>query len=317
MSLPQLRLDFRRRVGVLILPTGVVFLSQEMSSHSTSGLLNRAPVAAFQCFALVLMVLLAVAGSVAQARDPGYVGSLAAPEAEVLNALKLIVNDPVIYGTYSYEKEKQLKGARPADSSNAFADPPDEGRVFFKVAENVLAPRHFKETADLGTVSVRYVVQATGANTTAIRIDAVYVEKNRRRPHQSDGTVEESEFKAIQDLVQKAQAEQDDSRRIVEKQASASRVPAAPETTPLVAGSVSSNSDLEKRVTDLKHKVEIRTIAGGAALKSAPFRTAATLRPLPSETELLVVVVTKYWYGVETTDGQKGWVHHSQVEPLP
>jgi len=28
-------------------------------------------------------------------------------------------------------------------------------------------------------------------------------------------------------------------------------------------------------------------------------------------------VVTKYWYGVETTDGQRGWVHHSQVEPLP
>jgi len=27
--------------------------------------------------------------------------------------------------------------------------------------------------------------------------------------------------------------------------------------------------------------------------------------------------LTKYWYGVETTDGHKGWVHRSQAEPLP
>jgi hypothetical protein len=288
-----------------------------MSSQPTSRLLNSGPVPFFTCFSLVLMLLFAAPVSVGQAKDPGYVGSVEAPEADVLRAVKLIVNNPVISGTYSYEKDKQLKGARPADSSNAFADPPEEGKVFFKVAGNAVAPRHFKETADLGTVSVRYVVQATGANTTAIRIDAVYIEKNRRRLHQSDGTVEASEFKAIQDLVQKAQAEQDDSRRTLEEQASAAHAPAASDATPIVAESVSSNSALEKRVNDLKHKVEIRTIAGGAALKSAPFRTASTLRPLPAEAELLIVVMTKYWYGVETTDGQRGWVHHSQVEPLP
>ncbi len=288
-----------------------------MSFQPTSRLLNHGLGPLFQCFSLVLMLVLAMTTTVAQAKDPGYVGSVEVPEAEVLAAVKLIVNDPVIYGTYSYEKEKQLKGARPADSSNAFADPPDDGKVFFKVAQNVLAPRHFKETADIGTVSVRYVVQATGANTTVIRIDAIYVEKNRRRPHQSDGTVEEGEFKAIQDLVQKAQAEQDNTRRTFEQQVAVPQAPSASETRPLAAESVSTNSELEKRVNDLKHKVEMRTVTGGAALKSAPFRTASTLRPLPSETELLVVVVTKYWYGVETTDGQRGWVHHSQVEPLP
>jgi hypothetical protein len=290
-----------------------------MSSQPTSRLLNKRPAAVFQCFSLLLMLLFAVTASLSQAKDPGYVGTVEAPESEVLAAVKLIVNDPVIYGTYSYEKEKQLKGARPADSANAFEDVPDGGKIFFKIAENVLAPRHFKETADIGTVSVRYVVQTTGANTTAIRIDAVYVEKNRRRPHQSDGTVEESEFKAIQDLVQKAQAEQDNTRRTFEDQTTVARAPAvaANDATPLAGESVSANSELEKRVNDLKHKVEMRTVIGGAALKSAPFRTASTLRPLPSETELLVVVVTKYWYGVETTDGQRGWVHHSQVELLP
>ena len=30
-----------------------------------------------------------------------------------------------------------------------------------------------------------------------------------------------------------------------------------------------------------------------------------------------MVVLTPYWYGVETEDGHRGWVHHSQLEPLP
>ena len=285
-----------------------------MFFQRTCGLWRRStPEIVYWCAAAV--VWLGVCASQAYAGDSAYVGTVEAPEEEVLRAVKLVVNDPVVYGTYSYEKEKQLKGAKPAASSNAFSDVPDDGKVFFKVAENVLAPRHFKETGDLGTISIRYVVQSTGANTTAIRIDAVYVEKNRRRQHQSDGTVEQSEFKAIQDLVEKAQADRDESKRALEEQAAtAPSIPATPEVAP---ASSSSSSEIEKHVNDLKHKVEMRTVAGGAALKSAPFRTAATLRPLPSETELLVMVITKYWYGVETPDGQKGWVHHSQVEPLP
>ena len=275
----------------------------------------RSAILIFQRCSLAFVFLVGVTASLAHAQDSGYVGTVQAPEDEVLRAVKLVVNDPIVYGTYSYEKERQLKGAKPVASSNAFSDVPDDGKVFFKVAENVLAPRHFKETADMGTISIRYVVQTTGAATTAIRIDAVYVEKNRRRQHQSDGTVEASEFKAIQDLVEKMQADREASTRALDEQAASAPIRAAPDAAPTYE--FSSGSGLEKHVNDLKHKVELRTVAGGAALKSAPFRTAATLRPLPSDTELLVMVITKYWYGVETPDGQKGWVHHSQVEPLP
>jgi len=44
-------------------------------------------------------------------RQPGggFNGSLDAPEAEVLKAIVPIVNDSIVYGTYSYEKEKQLR----------------------------------------------------------------------------------------------------------------------------------------------------------------------------------------------------------------
>lgn len=272
-------------------------------------------------YGLTLLLILGLSASFCAAQEGGFNGSLDAPEAEVLKAVQLIVHDSVVYGTYSYEKEKQLKGAKPASSVKVFGEGPDNGKVFFKVLENVLAPRHFKETADLGTIYLRYIVQGTGPSSTAIHIDALYVEKNRRRQHQSDGTVEESEFQAIKDRFEKIQA---DAKAINEmaQQPSPPTPTAAEDTlgataTEPVSSPVSSADELEKHVADLKHRVELRTAAGGAALKAAPYRTAATLQPLPAQTELLVVVLTKYWYGVETTDGHKGWVHRSQVEPLP
>jgi hypothetical protein len=254
-------------------------------------------------------------------QEGGFNGSLDAPEPDVLKAVQLIVNDQIVYGTYSYEKEKQLKGAKPVSSVNVFGDEVADGKVFFKVLENVLAPRHFKETADLGTIYLRYIVQGTGPGTTAIHIDAVYVEKNRRRRHESDGTVEQSEFQAIKDRLEKMQTDQRVSVDRAERDSIAT--PAAPEgsgreNTPEPVGKVvSSAEELEKRVAELRHRAEIRTVAGGAALKSAPYRTAATLESLPAQADLLVVVLTKYWYGVETVDGHRGWVHRSQVESLP
>lgn len=247
----------------------------------------------------------------------GYAGSLDAPEAEVLQAVHLVVNDSIVHGTYSYEKEKQLKGAKAADSARVFGEMPDAGKVFFKVADNVLAPRHFKETADLGTIYVRYIVRGTGARSTALQVDAVYVEKNRRRQHASDGSVEQAEFQAIKERLERMQAEEISPQpRGVEPSAAtpAIGIGSAPES---VIKPTISPEELEKKVADLKHRVEMRTAAGGAALKAAPYRTAATVQPLAERAELLVVVVTKYWYGVETTDGRRGWVHRSQVEPLP
>jgi hypothetical protein len=256
--------------------------------------------------------------SVCQATAGEFNGSLDAPEAEVLRAVQRVATDPVVYGTYSYEKEKQLKGAQPAQSLTIFGDAPDAGKQFFKIAENVLAPRHFKETADLGSVYVRYIVQGTGPATTAIRINAVYVEKTRRRQHASDGTVEESEFQAIRERLEKIQAEATPpAKPTAEQSEAASRNLAASNAPDKETSIVSSTDDLERRVADLRSRVELRTAAGGAALKAAPYRTAATLQPLPPQSELLVVVLTRYWYGVETTDGHRGWVHRSQVEPLP
>src|ERR1700704_4233491 len=138
-------------------PNGVI-CPQEMSFSLFNRFTNRVTAALVRRYALGAIWITVACASVCRASDDGFSGSLDAPEAEVLQAVQLIVNDPVIYGTYSYEKEKQLNGAKPASSVRVFGDDPDQGKVFFKVLENVLAPRHFKETADLGTIYLRYIV---------------------------------------------------------------------------------------------------------------------------------------------------------------
>lgn len=314
-------LDFHIPQEVCIQPGVIVPPLMDFPTHRCPSGLRLSPIATGA--ALLLLLLLNLVPCAAQ--EGGFNGSLDGPESDVLPAVQSIASDSIVYGTYSYEKEKQLKGAKPASSVSVFGDSPDDAKVFFKVLENVIAPRHFKETADLGTIYIRYIVQSADPATTAIHIDAVYMEKNRRRQHQSDGTVEQSEFQAIKDRFEKMQSDAKAINEMAQKHspappastaniADAGPVPGAAEPA---ATALSSADELDKHVDDLKHRVELRTAAGGAALKAAPYRTAATLQPLPAQAELLVVVLTKYWYGVETVDGHKGWVHRSQVEPLP
>jgi hypothetical protein len=78
-----------------------------------------------------------------------------------------------------------------------------------------------------------------------------------------------------------------------------------------------SLSDMGKHVDALRHEVELRVRDQGAQLKAAPYHSSATLETLAGQADVLIVVLTPYWYGVETEDGHRGWIHHSQLEPLP
>ena len=78
-----------------------------------------------------------------------------------------------------------------------------------------------------------------------------------------------------------------------------------------------SPQTLEQRVQDLRRQVQRLVKAPGAPLQSAPFHTATTLRSLPAGTEVLVVVSTPYWYGVETHEGQHGWILRDELEQIP
>jgi hypothetical protein len=55
----------------------------------------------------------------------------------------------------------------------------------------------------------------------------------------------------------------------------------------------------------------------GAPLKSAPFHTASTLKSLQPGVEVLILIATPYWYGVETREGDHGWMRRDQLEQMP
>jgi hypothetical protein len=73
---------------------------------------------------------------------------------------------------------------------------------------------------------------------------------------------------------------------------------------------------LEERLKDLRKQVQRLVKAPGAPLKSAPFHTAGTLQLLTPGTEVLILINTPYWYGVETHEGQHGWMQRDQLELL-
>jgi hypothetical protein len=281
---------------------------------------------------------------------------------DALKAVEEVAADPVVYGTYVYERDKTLTGAHEADSSSAlasaFGKEVSEGTILYKVVDGVLAPRHFKEAEDSGTITVRYVVRAVNPATVSIRVDAVFVESARRAVHASEGAVESAEFGQIQQHLSRIQARENEAQEeareeareaagvkektdhVATEGAPAASVPPAPASEPApslpaasmpaasvpeprrpaaeeAAAPAGSVAELEQRVNQLRREVEARVKLPGAALKAAPFHTATTIQTVPGEAEVAIVILTPYWYGVQTIDGHTGWIQRSQLEALP
>ncbi len=317
----------------------------------------------------------------------GLIVNVPFPEAEVAQVVQDVAQNGIIRGTKEYNKDQYVTGAKTADSTRVFPPWTEGGKVFYKVRLQALDPRNFKDSGDVGTLAVRYVVQPQGDKNTVLRIDAVFVEDFRRTVHASNGSVESSEYKDIRDHIetievmkqQTVEAENerqqllkkrlqspnadahaavpasavsstnaavshdtDAARQIATEQIAGQTQPgqtlggqtgsnqASPSQTSLgqtapsqsapsqTAPSQSApNQTLEQHVQDLRRQVERLVKAPGAPLKSAPFHTASTLSPLATGTEVLILISTPYWYGVETRDGQHGWVFRDELEPLP
>src|SRR5579872_11355 len=244
------------------------------------------------------------------------------PEADVLQAVQAATEDPIVHGTYSYEKEKILLGARPSDLSAVFGKWDGPGKAFYKVDANVIAPRYFEDTGDIGTITVRYIVHGVSESRTDLRIDAVFVDA-RRAIHWSEGGVESAEYGAIQQQIRQLKALRRQPRQLEESSSRPFSFPAG-KSQPRAAvpstggtGAVSAEQELEQHVSSLRHQLERRVKAEGAQLKSSPFQSATTVENLPPNSDVLLLVVTPYWYGIETEAGHHGWVHHSQLETLP
>src|SRR5450755_2183003 len=184
-----------------------------------------------------------------------------------------------------------------------------------------------------------------GFQNTVLRIDAVFVEDFRRTVHPSDGSVENSEYKDIREhldaveLMKKEnaaalQAKQDRMAKENFGLGSDTVVLSTPprdlsvqdadlEKKPTLPSGSSSQPDtspgetLEQHVAELRRQVERLVKKPGAALKSAPFHSASTLKSLDPGAEVLILISTPYWYGIETHDGQHGWLQRDQVEQVP
>jgi len=252
----------------------------------------------------------------------GFSTEVSAPENEVLQAVETVVDDGIIQGSFEYNKDKYIEKANAVASSALFPEWKEPGTVFYKVRTQVLAPANFEETRDEGTLAVRYVVQSRDPNRTILRIDAVFAEDFRRTVHASDGSVESAEFKDIQDHVdalelQKTEAQQSEKHRQEELARQALERKSEEDEAVTLATAQTSVQALEKHVEDLRRQAERVIKAPGAQLRSAPFHTASSLKSLDAGTEVVIVVATPYWYGIETEDGQHGWIHRDQLEPLP
>ncbi len=254
--------------------------------------------------------------------SPGFATEFSASLDDVLQALQEVLHDQIIHGTTMFDKEKTLTGATTVDSTPLFEPWREDGKVFYKIRTGVIAPRHFRDSADRGTIAVRYIVTSVSPERTRLRIDAIFVEDSRHGSHPSDGTVESSESKIIQDRVQAIQnarqeAAENQRRRESIDLAKQTIIRQREDETARLAVAESSVRDLKQRVDALRHQIEMRIKAPGASLKSAPFRSAADAATLSAYTDVLIVIITPRWYGVETPDGQRGWLPLDQLEPLP
>jgi hypothetical protein len=247
---------------------------------------------------------------------------IVAPEIEVINAVESVANNGIIQGSKEFNKDKYVENATAADSSPLFPEWKEPGKVYYKVRTRVLAPLNFRDSQDEGTLAVRYVVSSKDASKTILRIDAVFVEDFQRTVHPSDGSVENAECQEIQNQIESVEAEKKQSQdREKQRQGKLAaqeleRKRLSEEASALAATQTSAQT-LDQRLEYLRHQAERVVKAPGGQLKSAPFHTATNVKALEAGAEIVILIVTPYWYGVETTDGQHGWIHRGQLEPLP
>jgi hypothetical protein len=325
---------------------------------------------------LVLLVLFAAALPLAGREKEklpygeGLIVNIPLPESEVQQVVEDVSQNGIIRGTKEYNKDEFVSGAKAATSSRVFPAWTEPGKVFYKVREQAIDPRNFKDSSDTGSLVVRYVVQAQGEKNTVLRIDALFKEDFRHLVHPSNGSVESSEYKDIQEHLeaievmkkQNVESEKERQEQLAKRHKSAAQTYAPTETTELstpesfpratqtqnpalqtagerppadetstqsalsptppdqtLSGQSFSNQplpgqSLEDHVKDLRMQVERLVKSPGAPLKSAPFHTASTLQTLTTGTEVLILISTPYWYGIETHEGQHGWMMRDQLE---
>jgi hypothetical protein len=250
----------------------------------------------------------------------GFSVDLTSPAEKVAQIVKGVANDGLIRGTAMYAKESDLDDADSVKTSTAFPDPPGAGQVFYKVKSKVISPQHFPAANDIGTVSVRYVVESVGADRTHLAIDAVFITDAGHRLYASDGNVETAEYGEIMIQLKALDAPK------VRHRAAPVVAAAEPETTGLqnsladeqsrLAEAKATEQKLQERVKQLQFNTQGRIRGQAVPLKASPYDHSTTVLNLDKGLTVTVLTTTKYWYRVRTSKGDEGWIYYAFLEPL-
>jgi hypothetical protein len=253
---------------------------------------------------------------------PGIVREFTAPIGDVRQAVLAVQKDHIIHGTHVFDKEPTLTGAETVESTPLFDAWNGPGEVYYKIRRKAIAPRHFQDTGDQGSIGVRYIIIPISDLRTRVKIDAVYIEDSRRTIHPSDGTVEKSEMEEVKDSLdslQQAAADAADARRraISAQLVRQSYARQREEENTRLSNAQISEKEMTQEIASLRHEIERRVKAPGADLKAAPFQSAANLKSLSAYSEVVILIITPHWVGIETPEGQRGWLPEDKLEPLP
>lgn len=283
----------------------------------------------FCSVAILLSLVLVLAASPASAQiyhDPhrkttiGFSVDLNASPDTVTQIVKGVANDSVIRGTFMYAKETEIEDADFAKTSSVLPHAPGSGQVFYKTKSKVISPAHFPAANDIGTVTVRYVVEVVNPQRAHLTIDAVFVTDAGHRLYASDGSVETSEYAEIMTQLKALDAPK------VRHHAPQTIAAAGQETVGLqntladeqsqLADAKVTEQKLQERIKQLQFNTQGRIRGQAVPLKASPYDHASTVLTLEKGLTVTVLTTTKYWYRVRTSKGDEGWLYYAFLEPL-
>jgi Bacterial SH3 domain len=253
-------------------------------------------------------------------------GSLTAelpvPYDTALQLVSDIAANGVIPGTGEFQDETQIAGAVRANSSKLLTPVEIPGAtVFYKVRERTLAPRHYKNSNDQGTLVIAYTVENISEQKSRVTIESAFVPDSHHGRSTSDGSVEACEFtvmdarlKAIELGRKQAKQRELDEQQQVHIRALKIQVAASQAQADALQTEV---QQLEKRSAELRKLAVVRSKSDIAKLKESPYTRSKTLKALNIGEELRVLYRTADWCRVRTTEGEVGWVYLSFLEPAP
>jgi len=276
---------------------------------------------------LFLVFLFAAFSSSAQIyHDPhrkttvGFSVDLNAPPDIVLQIVKAVASDSIIRGTSMYRKETDLEDADFAKTSTILPAPPGQGEVFYKVKSKVLSPDHFPAAADIGTVTVRYTVQAVNAQRARLAIDAVFVTDAGHYLYASDGSVETAEYAEIITQIRALDAPKvhyHNPQTVVNPgQETVGLQNTLADEQARLAEAQAAEKKLQDKVRQLEFNTEGRIRGQAVPMKASPYDHATTVMSLEKGLTVTVLTTTKYWYRIRTAKGDEGWIYYVFLEPL-